>query len=721
MKKGILFEYFFVILALVKRLSTILVLLMLMLTLFPHALSAERDKTHSEILRRMFDFQARYSPEVKGKSIQIYTKHYYQTYRRNFGLWLIPSMYTIARGKRSFLSEEYSKITITGPNSYEKKQQVFYSTIPHNRRTMSILEDFNVPNLYSPTLYGNHLLSPFCRENSRYYKYKVSMREKGKARIDFLPRVGDNTQLVSGTVIISARTGRIYDVVIRGEYDMISFFTEVKQDKQQTDTTGMPRFCKTDVDFQFLGNHIVSSSKTFFGCDSILSDSINIVGDRETMAKLRPKSLPLTKREIEVLAEFDSSTEENNPTTDNDERHEERVENGDTDDEKEEIVYDNEKAEEENGWDVLKDIGYNVGTYLVSSHGTENKKFRVKLSPILQPQYVSYSKSRGFSYKLNMAFDYHLGRNSGLFLNPTVGYNFKIKKVYAYVPLRYLYNKKKGNYLELSWDTGNRIGNSSVLDELKDELGELPELDSISLDEFDDSKVSLRNFTQLTPNLRLEFGCVYHQRTAVNKYDMKRYGKAVRYRTLAPSIGLHIKPWKAGPVMSINYERSIKCRFSDIDYERWETQLSQKFYLPSTKLINIQLGGGLYTRQFTNYFLDFEQFTVNNLPGGWDDEWTGDFQLLDSRLYNISNYYISTNFSYDAPLLFTSFIPFVGKYVERERLYWSGLLIEYNRPYHEFGYGFTTRFFSVGLFSSFHELDFKEFGAKFTIELFHRW
>ncbi len=704
---------------------------MLLLMRPPTLMAASSDDTDKEILLRMFSFQERYAPEVKGKTIQVYTKHYYQSYRRNVGLWLIPSMYTIARGKRKFLSEEYSKITLLDSKNYQQKQQVFYSTIPYNGETMSILDDFKMPNLYGTTLYGNHLLSPFCRENSKYYKYKVSLRRGGMARVDFLPRLGENAQLVNGTVILAAETGRILEVVIQGEYDLIDFYTTVKQDKELTDTTGMPKYCQTNADFKFLGNHIASTSTTILGCDSLLPDTTYIVGDRELMGRLRP--IPLTKLEKEAQQEEvpthvekgeDKQREDEqreDEQREDEQREDEQREDEQREDEQGEKDKQSEEKDEENTWDHLRNFGYNLGTHLVTSHSASNKHYYFKLSPILQPQYVSYSQSRGLSYKLWFSFEYYINNNQGFYLDPTFGYNFKLKQVFVEMPLRFVYNKRKNNYLQLAWETGNRIGNSSILEELKNELGELPKLDSIPFHEFDDSHISLRNFTQITPKLRLELGCVFHQRTAVHKENMIAYGKPTRYRSLAPSVTVHVKPWKKGPIISINYERSLKNKISNIDYERWEGKASQKILLSSTRLLNMQLGGGLYTRQYTNYFLDFANFSVNNLPGGWDDEWTGDFQLLDSRLYNVSRYYVSANLSYDAPLMLTSYVPLVGRYVERERLYWSGLITEYTRPYHELGYGFSTRFVSMGLFASFHNVTFQEFGMKFTVELFYRW
>jgi hypothetical protein len=62
-----------------------------------------------------------------------------------------------------------------------------------------------------------------------------------------------------------------------------------------------------------------------------------------------------------------------------------------------------------------------------------------------------------------------------------------------------------------------------------------------------------------------------------------------------------------------------------------------------------------------------------------------------------------------------------GRHLERERFYLSALSIEHTRPYYEVGYGFTTRFFSIALFSSFLNAQFRNIECKFTFELFRRW
>jgi hypothetical protein len=68
-----------------------------------------------------------------------------------------------------------------------------------------------------------------------------------------------------------------------------------------------------------------------------------------------------------------------------------------------------------------------------------------------------------------------------------------------------------------------------------------------------------------------------------------------------------------------------------------------------------------------------------------------------------------------------SWIPIGGHFLESERFYLSALSIEHTRPYYELGYGFSTRFFTIGLFTNFLNAEFRNFECKFTFELFQRW
>jgi hypothetical protein len=194
------------------------------------------------------------------------------------------------------------------------------------------------------------------------------------------------------------------------------------------------------------------------------------------------------------------------------------------------------------------------------------------------------------------------------------------------------------------------------------------------------------------------------------------------YRSFAPMTTIRLMPWKKGPVLTANYERSFPNVFkSNLKYERWEFDAAHKIKLSSLRLLNWRGGAGFYTSRSTEYFVDYTNFRDENLPTGWEDEWTGQFQLLDSKWYNESKYYLRGHLSLESPLLALGWTPLVGHFVETEMIYASILGIQHTHFYSEVGYGFTNRYFSTGVFASFLNHKFQSFGCKFTIEIFKRW
>ena len=136
----------------------------------------------------------------------------------------------------------------------------------------------------------------------------------------------------------------------------------------------------------------------------------------------------------------------------------------------------------------------------------------------------------------------------------------------------------------------------------------------------------------------------------------------------------------------------------------------------------MRLGTGFYTHKGKEwYFLDYTNFRENNIPGGWNDSWANSFELLGRNWYNVSKYYVRANLTYESPILLAAWIPYVGRYIEKERIYINTLSVSRLHPYIEYGYGFRTRAISVGAFVSQHKWDFKEATLRIGIELFRHW
>ena len=652
------------------------------------------------LIERMFNYSKYYEKDTSSFQSNVYIKHLYQTRQRNFTLWCVPSMYAIAHGQRSFVSEQYSRLSVNEDGKVDNLWQVYYTTIPHNRRTMPTLLEFITPCLYEETLYGDHILSPFNRVNRTFYRYSTAWLNKKQARLYFRPRYVSNTQLVKGLATIELQTGRIIDAIIIGEYDMINFQTLTTLGDEGSRSL-LPKFCRTSVDFKFLGNHISSAFEAAYDCPITLPDTIRVKGNRQLIDSVRPYSLSEEEQAIYDYRDSLRTTRDHSDTLSTD------------------SLMPPPKPRKHNYW---KEIGGVVGESLVQRLRFSSETGFVRLSPIINPQYISYSHRKGLSYRFKLGAQLNLSDETSLNVNTRFGYNFKQKKFYFNLPFRLNYSyRERDAYAEIVWASGNRIYNSTVIDELRRQRGELPGIDDMNLDQFDDWNLHVMNNLPLNNRLAIETGLVFHQRKAVNKHGMIQTGMPTEYRSLAPAISIKTRPWRKGPLFTFDYERGLPGKKDELTYERWELDASLKHRMHRLQTLNLRLGTGFYTHRDKNYFMDYSNFRDENLPEGWDDDWSGNFQLLRSRMYNTSDYYIRGNISYESPLMAASLVPLVGRYVERERIYLSTLSIAHTRQYSELGYGFSCRYFSVGCFASFLSTEFQEAGAKFTFELFRRW
>ena len=653
-----------------------------------------RSSTDSLVLNRMFDYRRNFTPnDVTGYTTNVYVKTNFNVWRRNPTLWLIPSMYSIAEGERYLVSESYNKIVFTDINDYESRRMACYSTIRHNRRALPTAVEFITPDIYDVCLYEDHILSPFNRYNRHFYIYKVLPSINDMVIVEFKPRFTENTQLVAGEAYVDINTGRVVKTVFRGEFDMIRFRTETTQGDYGIQAL-MPKMCKTNVVFSFMGNKIYSTFDAVYDCPINLPDSIDDVFSLELMDSIRP--IPLTAQEKHILNEY---AERHKPDTT--------------------TVVDTVPEKFNFVKDVLQDA---IGDNLVTSIRYRSEKTYMKLWPILNPQYISYSSTHGVAYKLRFGAEYKFNEHRYFEFNPRCGYNFKYNKFYFYAPLYFHYNPKRNGRVLVEYGNGDRTGSSTILEEIQREHGDTLDLKDKQLDYFDDNYLTISNNVVAYDWLEITSGFTYHHRKSYNPEEMRLWGKPQSFRSFAPMLSIQLRPWSKGPTISIDYERGIKGILdSDIDYERWEFDASIKHKIKPLRKFNAKVGGGFYSRKKSNYFVDYIHFRDDKLPEGWDDDWTGEFQLVKSRWYNESSYYARANLSYESPFMATSWLPLVGRFIETERFYLSALSIAHTRPYYEIGYGFTTRAISIGLFTGFLGTQYYDFGCKFTFELFRRW
>lgn len=622
-----------------------------------------------------------------------FTRYTIDIRRKNFVLMAVPNLFDMARvGRRHFMGESLRKHTYNHNGGHDVQTLVSYTTLPHGENVLPPALMYLSPKLYNVTLVDKFLLSPFNRHNKMFYHLKFISQTDSLALLSFKPKV-DNTQLVKGNAIIDKLTGRVMTCHLEGEYNMLHFELDTDTGDKTRDKLTVKN-CILRTTFKFMGNQMAATYRVNYHLAPI--DSTNVYPNKPafTINALRPDTLTRMEKEI-FLPVYLSDIRQDSVKTD---------------------------AERPRGQFWRK-----LGDYLVdrigSDFGKSNQGY-FRLNAPFDPFYMELSPRRGFTYMNDFRLGYTFSSHVSLFAQIKVGYFFREKRVTFYAPLVFYFNRQRNFYSRLEVSTGNRIYSSTIADRVSEPL--LNRFFDIGKDlyQFTDRYFKFDTNIDLSEKLGVRVGFVFHKRKPLDPsgFEMLSFPKV--FRSFAPSFELSIRPlgWK-GPIFTIDYERSLTHAFkSNTSYERWEIDGQYLHRLSRLRALSMRLGTGFYTQKGrSSYFLDYSNFRENTIPGGWNDGWSGEFELLNASWYNASNYYVRGNFTYETPLLALSWLPFVGHYIEMERIYVSALSVKALHPYIECGYGFTTRLFTIGGFVSSRNWKFESIGLKFGFELFRHW
>ena len=603
---------------------------------------------------------------------------------------LVPTMYAVAHGGgRKFISEYYNQMSHDANGQLINKRIFGISTIPHRSRTMEQALRYMTPNVYEENLFQENILSPFHRSNRMYYKYSVTPLPFGMAQVYAYPRIR-NTQTVLTRAIVDSKTGKISMVDFEGEYDMTRFFISVKMGAEGFKSL-VPKRCDMRANFRFLGNKIVGRYVTVYDLPDLQADSLKQLSDTAIMARVRPEELNLDEESL-----YQSYYKNKNI--------------------KDTLAHKENDFVKNVLWDM---VGDNMLNRISQDFGKENQGY-FKLSPIFNPLYMGYSERKGLVYKFDLRTQYAFDHNFLLSLQFKGGYSMRQHRFYFRLPFIFRYNNLHEGYLKAEMGNGNHITTNRVARKFVDT--DTP-TDTISNYEFKNDYLKITNHWRFN-HLAFEVGLVNHKRLAVNPTFYTSHGYPSSYKSSAPAIGIQWSPkGKRGPVLTLDYERGIKGLFgSNIEYERVEMDAQSIFYSSRRRSYSLRVGTGFYTKKGDHWdFVDYTNFHDNNIPGGWNDDWSGEFELLSSQWYNASDYYARTNFTYEAPMLAVAWVPLIGRFIEKERLYISSLVVRHLHPYSELGYGVTTRLMTLGVFAAFHNASFDGIGCRFGFELFRNW
>jgi hypothetical protein len=139
-----------------------------------------------------------------------------------------------------------------------------------------------------------------------------------------------------------------------------------------------------------------------------------------------------------------------------------------------------------------------LGDVLISSYDVNLSEYgNLRFSPIFNPVMLSYSHSRGISYKQQFNYTRFFSKGRSLRITPQVGYNFTRKELYVSGNMEYQYMPEKMASWEVEAGNGNRIYSSIVLDKLKSLSDVKFNFDDVELDYFKD--IYLNAFHSIEP------------------------------------------------------------------------------------------------------------------------------------------------------------------------------------------------------------------------------
>lgn len=634
----------------------------------------------------------------------VYTNYHAEVVHRNATMLAVPDMFHLGHGEqRDYQGEMYSTVSYTDRGEVGRLRHVHVSNVRHRRRVVpDNVRPMLSPDIYGVTLIDGHVLSPFHAPNRRFYRYTEEPIDSALTLIRFRPK-RKNTQLVRGEATMERVTGRLLKVRIAGEYDMASFVLYVTMG-QKGRASLRPERCDADVTLRFLGNKIHANFLTVSNLPVTLPPTIVDVDSMGLMDEVRPQNVfaSLAADTVSLsLVEEESQLEQPEQATEN----------------RKDVL----KEMADDVWDVIQD---NMLSRIHAGFG-DAERYDLCIGPIFNPLYFDYSRSRGLIYRTSMSFMYRPTLNKRLLWEVNGGYSFKQRQIYFDMPLTWHFNLRRDGFVRAELANGNHISSSDVLDRVKElHRGDTIDFDRMNLDYFRNLTAKLTVGHALSRYLSLETGLVYHRRSAVHPEAFTQVGEPSVYRTFATLLELRWKPGgERGPVLTADYEQAIPHVLgSHVRYARLEFDAAYVKPLACTRTLSLRGGVGFYmSKGNERYFLDYTHFRRNNIPSGWRDEYTGEFELLHTDWYNASDYYVRSNVTYESPMLLFSYLPWAGRMVERERIYFSALAVRNYFPFVEFGYGFTSRLCSVATFFGFSPHGYEGFGFRFGFELFHDW
>lgn len=700
-----------------------------------------RDSINADsVMARVFTFTQRYGLRAAAFRSSVYVRHTLATKRRNIFTRYMPDMLRLERGSHEYFGEQMSQYQFRPPAEVYKKDIASFSTMPYLRQERDGWIGRYSLSIYEPNIFTDRILSPVNRRNRKYYRYRYQLCYISKGRrvvcVQVKPRIS-NTQLVRGTLSIEEQTGRVVAFSLSFSYGWshIQVVGEMGRDGQ---SALMPNRILLTSRLRFLGNRIEEAyeAKANYQMEKFTervevekhnrfdltrlyqlhTDTTSMRRDKAYFDQHRPFPLQPRQQAIYDRAASRDSLHANVQPVDSVSR---------------------EKA---SGRHVFR-MSDATENLLFDSHTLSiAPSTRLKLPAMLTPSMVQWSRSRGMTLQTRLNLHADFTRQRSLEFAPRVGYNFKERQVYWHLPLRLNVLPRHDGCFTLEASGGDHIYNARQADEVRQRLHGITNYDSLTkvFDTYDfsyyrDNRLLATFAFSPVVGLRLSAGWRLHRRNLLQWNEVAAANGMARTLTgFAPRLSVswtpalyhyrdgngHAVPLRSKwPTFMVDYERGLSTFNASTSYERIETDVQYTLPLYALRALYFRGGCGFFTRRGPDCFLDYDYFRNNHLFGNWNDELSGQFQLLDARWYNESRHYVRLSAAYESPMMLFSRLRWLTRVVQKERLYINLLNVGTLGYYSEWGYGLSTPIVDVAGFIALAGHSQTGIGVKFVLRL----
>ncbi len=679
-------------------------------------------------MERVFTYTSRNGLDAKDFTANLYMRHLLETKRRNFAMRYLPGMFPLERGKHTYIAENEVRYTYRHNAGIDWRNVAANGTMPYKHVVMddADMNRFRL-SIYDSHLFSDRILSPLNRHNRRFYSYKYTNEYTDSVGnrhvwIAVEPRF-HNTQLVDGSFDVEMPSGAVREFSFNFSYNLTRYAFTGETGREGIASL-LPERISLYSSTSFLGNKVYAYYEglaNYAPAEPLPADSLPPLRRYDLTAHFR-QTLDTTQL-ITGRAYFDSVRPF--PLSP-----------------REEVAYQKKEISDSALSSRRFKLSSQTKNIIFGKHSWEigNKgEGHVNVPAIITPSMAGWSKSTGFALRTRFGLDYTFHRGQNIAVNPRLGYNFKQHRFYWQAPVSVILFPRYDVAINLRAVGGDLMYSNEQADEVRRQLEGITHYDSLinvfdsyEFDYYRDFQLSGDLSARPLPGLTLSVGGRYHHRTLVGWNEVSAASGMQRYiNSFAPRVHMEWTPfcyyiWRKGrrmpihsnwPTFLLDYERGINIGGCHSRYERWETDIKWLRKLHALRRLYLRLGGGLYSNRGDAYFLDFDYFRDSNMPGDWRDELSGQFQLLDSRWYNESQYYARFSLSYESPMLLFSRIKYLSTYIQKERVYCNLLSVQRLTPYVELGYGLSTHIFDVGAFVGLGRGQ-QNFGCKFVLRLF---